>query len=714
GGEDDASTLEIATERKSLEQLRQSDMLPFFMNTRVDDPRTIVLDGLLTAHVRYQGFDGNIGETSPPVSISANAQTELLGQAEIAPWREQGGLVVSAPLGASALKNFYDDSGEVFSHRAVAQDAFAAGNDLLLLSDFALDLADSNQQSKNIRDTIDFFQNRYASEPAFQQQVDSSVMRILELKASQFGLPFNIAGVINRPNSVESIGTSNETLINLPNDAITLISPSINELPVRLPTTPTLNDNIVIFTDVRERQQCRSCDPIALLGKDVLAKRLVALYGPEASNQVEPRRISSFSYDDLDDYLAAGGLPIGIPTPEPTATANPNPTPTPEGFVPTVVPTVSPQPGYFVQEALNSADWIIFAGFSPNGTNTLSNYLAQRSTNDEGQVIGLALDAPTYLDASEILKLSAYFGVYSSAPSFIDTALQILFKDVVPMGAAPVSIMGVGYDLPSVLQPASDQRIGLSVLQNAEQQAPSSERPIDLTGGESLNIQTDVIVDHNGNAVPDGTNVRFVAEDFSESRLDVLAERKTVKGVATYVFTLPEGFNGRIRIVAQAGNATISDEVNINGNELTVATPTPLPTAIPTSTATPTPTTTPTATPTATPTLIPTPTATPTPVIFQVEQQEGESLLSMFVGLIIVTVGAILIGRQLLKSIAQRIRLVLVVLTCSLLAYNYVAFNLPGSEQLQSVGTIWLGIVATLVGALFGLAIFFLTENRDA
>lgn len=713
GGEDDTSTTEIATERKSFEQLREIDMLPFFMNTQTTVSETIPLDGLLTAHVRYQGFDGNLRDTSPPVSISANAQTELLEQVELVPWRENGGLIVSAPLGAPALKNFYDDTGNTFQHRVVAQDAFAAGNDLLMLSDFALDSADFEAQSANIRDTIRFFQNRYATELAFQQQVDTSVKRILQLKASQYALPFNMAGVLNSPNAVESIGKSVESLIKLPNHAITLISPSLDELPDRLPTAPSLNDNIVIFTDVRTRQQCSTCEKTALIGAETLEQRIIALYGPEASNQVDPNRIRSFSFEELDDYLAVNGELIVLPTPEPTATIVPGSTPTPPGAVPTFTPTPTPVPGYFVQEALNSADWILFASASPNDNDTIAGYLAQRSTTDEGHVIGFAFDAPTYLDASQVLKLTAYFGVYSSAPSFIDTAVQILFQDVVPSGASPVSIPSVGYDLSSITQPNPTQRISLSVVQDGMPQAPSGDRPIELEGGESLDIQTGMIVDHNGNPVPDGTLVRFVEEDFSESQLDVLAERETVNGVASYVFRLPEAFNGRIRIVAQAGDAVISDEVNISGNELTVATPTPQPTVVPTTTPTPTPTPTLTPTPTATPTQIPTPTPTPTPVIFQVEKREAESLLSMFMGLTLVGVGAALIGRNTLKSLSQKTRLVLVALASSLLAYNYLAFNLPGSDLLADIGMLWPEIIATLVGGLGGLIVFFLTENRD-
>src|SRR6185436_18559925 len=92
-----------------------------------------VADGLLVSHIRYQGFQGNIRATTRPVSFDASALSAILALPEFAAWRTNGGLIVSDALGSAAVREFYSQSGESFSPRSVARDAFLAGNDLLYL-----------------------------------------------------------------------------------------------------------------------------------------------------------------------------------------------------------------------------------------------------------------------------------------------------------------------------------------------------------------------------------------------------------------------------------------------------------------------------------------------------------------------------------------------------------------------------------------------------
>ncbi|MCA9975860.1 MAG: hypothetical protein KC413_08925, partial [Anaerolineales bacterium] len=54
---------EVPTVRKSLEQLKQIELAPFFAVTSNSDNSAIV-DGLLATHIRYQGFQGNIRATT--------------------------------------------------------------------------------------------------------------------------------------------------------------------------------------------------------------------------------------------------------------------------------------------------------------------------------------------------------------------------------------------------------------------------------------------------------------------------------------------------------------------------------------------------------------------------------------------------------------------------------------------------------------------------
>ena len=716
---------EIATVRKSIVDMQAFDLQPFFAATASTDTVSNTLDAVMTSHIRYPDLDGNIRDTTPPVSVSPGSNAELFALPELAQWRSAGGVVVSDELGDPALQNFYDDSGTGFPHRQVAKDAFAAGNDLLYLGDFALggglsgnSLSTGPIELDNIRDTLDWFSSRYRDEAAFQQQVDAAVLRILELKMRIYGSDFTSQNIAPRASSgALDTDFANDMLVNIPAQALTLISPSQAELQVRLQEPPTADENIVIFTDMRFVQQCSTCPEEPVISEDVIAQRIAALYGPNASNQINPERIQSFSFADLQTYLAADGVEIEQPLPLPTNTPDPAPTVTPEGFIePTPTATPEPPAGYFVQEALRDADWILFAMLdvrdSQQESFALKQYLAQRSTSDTSKLITFAFDAPYYLDATEILKLTAYYGLFSKSDAFIDVAVRALFGDQVPQGSSPVDIPGIGYTLSAEILPDPQRRIELLVQQDVGLVAPSSDAPIELTGGATLEIQTGTILDKNGNPVPDGTNVRFVVEDFSGTLVDILAERETVGGVATYTYIQPDAFAGRIRIRAQSGEAELSDEVNISGDQLSVATPTPEPTATPEPTPIPaTPTPEPTATvPPSTdvppPTITPMPTEEPVPEV-SITLPEGQALLSMIAGLSLVVALSAGIGRNVLNTMALQVRFVLWSILFALAFYNYIALGLPGAGLLGGFGDAARAIISTLTGGTIGILLFY-------
>src|SRR5690606_20088173 len=72
GSSDRLPEEEVATVRKSLEQLKQVELAPFFAVTNSANPAGLT-DGLLVSHIRYQGFQGNIRATTRPVSFDASA-----------------------------------------------------------------------------------------------------------------------------------------------------------------------------------------------------------------------------------------------------------------------------------------------------------------------------------------------------------------------------------------------------------------------------------------------------------------------------------------------------------------------------------------------------------------------------------------------------------------------------------------------------------------
>ena len=82
-------------------------------------------------------FRGIFGQPRRPVSLDELALSTIIALPEFTKWRANGGLIVSDALGSQALRHFYSQSGENFSPRSVARDAFLAGNDLLYLGNMA-------------------------------------------------------------------------------------------------------------------------------------------------------------------------------------------------------------------------------------------------------------------------------------------------------------------------------------------------------------------------------------------------------------------------------------------------------------------------------------------------------------------------------------------------------------------------------------------------
>ncbi|MFN2119964.1 MAG: glycoside hydrolase family 3 N-terminal domain-containing protein, partial [Anaerolineales bacterium] len=98
GSADRSSDQEVATVRKSLEQLKQIELAPFSAVTRQSATRYAQADGLLVSHIRYQGFQGNIRATTKPVSFDAQALSTILSLDDFAAWRANGGVIISDDL----------------------------------------------------------------------------------------------------------------------------------------------------------------------------------------------------------------------------------------------------------------------------------------------------------------------------------------------------------------------------------------------------------------------------------------------------------------------------------------------------------------------------------------------------------------------------------------------------------------------------------------
>ncbi len=738
GNSDRPLNSDIATIRKTLEELQSGELIPYFAITSSANPNAQA-DALQTAHIRYQGLQANI-QVNTAFSFDSQAIETIFSLPQTAAWRANGGLIISDALGARAIRRLYDDTENSFPHRQIATDAFFAGNDILYLDDFVHVGGSYQEELDNIRDTITWFQSKYLSDQSFRQRVDQAVQRIIALKLQLYQSDLALENILI-PNQevLNLVGQSDPAIFNLAQEAVTLLSPTnLEEYIQHIPLPPGANDNIVIFTDAREVRQCSTCATQPIISTTQLQDSIIALYGPQASGQIDPERIQSFSFADLNAYLNAEieARPELIPLPTVTATPiisnttgiEPDGTPTPEDELPLPLVTPTPQPTAIpplpnqVQTALLEADWIIFASLDirPDdpSSGALNRLLSQRpDLVRRARSIVFAFDAPIYLDTTEISALTAYFGVYSPIKTFVDVAVRALFQEYYPFeGAAPIDIDATGYDLSFVTQPNPNQVIELFFIDsNGQPQVPSNQAPLEARVGDTIRLQTGIILDRNGHRVPDGTMVQFVQEDRVNGFTDVIAEVATRGGLAQIDYLL-EARTGQslLTITARAGAATSSDEMTlaIGDNVIVIIeSPTPGPTLAPTRTPLPTPTATPTLEPSPTPSITPTPPVEESEGALQIPLPNIQRLIGALLGLMVISGSGFAWGRQRLDELTEQIQLVAWAMVGGLALYNYVVLGLPGAAAFQSLGS-WVGFITTLLGGLIGAGLAYLISQR--
>jgi len=259
GGSDRRPDDEVATVQKSLQQLRSVELAPFaaVVGNKEGVDWSVSTAALMSSHIRYRGFQGNIRQLTPPISLASQLQ-DLMALPEFAPWREGGGLLLTDSLGVPAIRRHYDAQLQQFPHRQIARDAFLAGNDMLLLSQFSL-RGDWEQQLINMRETMQFFRENYENDPGFQQRVDAAVRRILNLKMRLYPRLDWPSHRVSPETLGDVINQGQLAVADSAREAITLIYPGLDELADRLPSAPLEDENILIFTDSRRDQECSTC-----------------------------------------------------------------------------------------------------------------------------------------------------------------------------------------------------------------------------------------------------------------------------------------------------------------------------------------------------------------------------------------------------------------------------------------------------------------------
>ena len=567
--------------------------------------------------------------------------------------------MVSENLGSEAFRRFVDPTGFNFQGRFIARDAFLAGNDLLILGDEFVSTSNEDQYS-SIVDTLNLFSQKYRDDPAFQEQIDDSVLKILTLKYKlNNSTIFTLGSAVPPQENLSSIGIGDEISRQVAQEAVTLISPTFTDLADTVPEPPDINDKIVFITDVRSAQQCTNCPEQEILSKSGLKNAVLKLYGPLAGGQVVQRNLVSYTFSELLALLNR-----------------------------------APEFDYTVLESdLEAAQWIVFsladvASDNPPST-ALSRFLAERpDLFRQKNLVVYAFDAPYYLDATEVSKLSAYYGLYSRIPQFVETAARVLFGEIpAPTGDLPVSVSGINYDLISATSPDPEQTIDLYIdVPEANLGTPVPTQIPQLTIGDLIPVRTGVIQDHNGHPVPDGTIVEFILSDGLNEM--AVQRESTQDGIARTTFLIEE--SGTIVILARSDPAIDSNFLQFDIPPEGVPTIEFVITQFPTETATAEPDTTETILPALTP--------------LPPEPPGSTGVLDWMIATgISITIGAVIYWFTTTFGLMRwGIRSGLLAIIGGVMAYIYIAMSLPGSEQLLSIPGAWGILLVTVLGTAVG------------
>ena len=323
-------------------------------------------------------------------------------------------------------------------------------------------------------------------------------------------------------------------------ESATLINPDHDQLDSIIQSAPTSSDRLVILSDTESTIACTDCREIQTLSSTSLEDAILRLYGPLSGNQLVRANITSYSFKDLTNLLDF------------------------------------PDDAEQMVIDLYNANWIIIASLDVNElrpySSALPRLLAERQDLlRDKRIILFAYGAPYYLDATNISKISAFFALYSKLPAALDASARILFKELPSLpGSLPVSVPGVNYDLISATSPDPDREFpifigdipGSASTDDSPESTPTS--PI-YHVEDIIDFHTGIILDHNGNPVPDGTPVDFAITLRGNSTN--LPTVTTVDGSASTSYLVVEGYN--IVVSAQSSLARSSSvEINILGDSI--------------------------------------------------------------------------------------------------------------------------------------------------
>jgi beta-N-acetylhexosaminidase len=660
---------EVATVRRSLSDLVGFDLIPFISVTGEAPTNSERTDAIMVSHLRFQGFqESSPRATTKPISVDQSAMQLLLEVPAIQSWYNSGGLTISDDLGSRALRGFLDLNSQSFDARRVVLNALLSGIDLVYISDFS-----NIDQPDNFTATVETFNyltQKYREDPAFAERVDEAVKKILALKYRIYG-NFTPSRVFPIRSDIKIQPGSDEVVFEITRNSATLVNPDEADLDQVLPDPPKRTDRIVFITDTRPIRQCSKCQAETALAKDALQNTILKRYGPTAGRQVVNSNLSSYTLSDLEQLLA------------------------------------NQETSEELQRKLALSHWIIFSMLDKSDDypsyDTLSRFLARRPDLIQGKkIILFAFNAPYYLDATDISKITAFYCLYSKTPQAVDVAAYLLFDELSAPGALPVSVPGINYDLNASLFPDPQQTITLEFINKESPEVEPSESstpapPPKKLIGDIVDLQTSVIIDSNNRKVPDGTLVEFTLSVNGDAPL-VRQVEYTKEGVArtSFMVTSP----GSLEFRAQSEQA-ISNILRLDIPSSLEETPPPTNTPEPTDTQVPTPTHT----------------ATATPEVLPIEEKPNSPTLLDWVIACLVSGMLGWIGFRLIANTGQirwAVRVGFTIFLGGIIAYTYLALHLPGTSFFTSKSISQGVILITILGGILGLFLSFIWKKSSA
>ncbi len=635
---------------RSLDDLKKIDLLPFerLMLNPTDRARPLA-DALLTTNARYRGFDGNIRERTAPLSLDDTALKTLLDQPEVKAWRDRGGLLISDAPGSLMVREYYSaTASSTISATQAALEAFQAGNDMLLLDNLR-----PSDDAQLIRDVIAAFRQKYSTDPAFQQRVDSAVQRILRLKYRLYP-NYDVTQVVVPIDQVRGkVNLGGAAVAQVAKDAVTLLHTS--DQLILSPPAPA--DTFLIAVDTRRVRECPACAVVQTLNPSDLAQALSQSYGVPAVN------ITTTTYSELKAFVTG-------------ATNAPDLAPTFSGVKWVIV----------AQQAINPA--------APE-SDAAQLLIEQRPDLLNGKrLIGFMFGPPYGFTTQQIQRFTALYALYGKLAPNITAAVQALGEQALP-GRSPVNIPALGYDLTVQTEPDPGQIIPLMVGEAVVPGQPTPA-PAPLRVGDKAVIRAGPILDRNGHPVPDNTPVRFYFQ-YDGDLAPKVQEATTLDGMARTEFVLDKVGRLLVRTSSEPalGSTVLAITIRESGGAI-VATVVPTPT--PTSTRIPTPTHTPTTTPTPTVTPLP----GPVEAFFTHKPQNaqwGELMLAL-IGAAIMGGGAYQAMRRRRGDLAHALRVGLWCAIGGLIGYVYFTLGLPGSDLLRALLSSWGALLIALLGGI--------------